>query len=291
MTDIMAGFLGDTQTPIDQYNLLLDSIIGDPEKLIKEIQELMGITIRVASFLNQSFNTTSLEQALLGFDIGFDIGLDTGFDTGSNTQQNVSSAPRLQQTLIAGASNAFNNARTLQQFTTDYQKIALITTTRQTQQNNAKAIEIAVRETATIIESELHLGDEGGTLFTSRELAQLNLKILLKQMQARKNQSPDIADPIAVPIAGPIAGPIAAPIAGPIAATISELMAATATASSAKYGIIADQKTISIDTDTNSLVLSYRLYNNFNREAEIRSRNKLTDTFIKKGTILKVSEQ
>ena len=171
------------------------------------------------------------------------------------------------RTRTSAASNSFSNARTLQDFSTDYESIPVTTTSRQAQQNNSKAIELAVRLVSTIVEAELHRGDEGETLFNDRSQGQQALKVLLQKMQKRKNESSGIS------------------------AQLSQLMAATATASSAKYGILADEKTIEINIDTDTILLSYELYDDYKRENEIRLNNNLTDTFIKKGSILKVSER
>ena len=171
------------------------------------------------------------------------------------------------RTRTSAASNAFSNARELQNFSTGYESVPVTTTSRQVQQDNSKAIQLATRLSATVIEAELHRGDEGETLFNTRGQAQDALKVLLKEMQIRKNESSDVS------------------------AQISQLIAATATASSAKYGILADEKTIEIKADTDTILLSYELYDDYKRENEIRIRNNLTNTFIKKGTILKVQEQ
>lgn len=226
MTAPMTQFLGDTNDLINGFTGSLDALLNEPLKLAQATQDLIGSTVRAASFSN--------------------VGL---------------------RTRTSASSNAFSNTRELQAFETGYESVPVTTTTRQVQQNNSKAIQLLVRQSATVVEAELHQGSEGATLFTTRDQAQQALKTLLKEMQVRKNESSDLSAPL------------------------SQLMAATATASSAQYGILADERTIEIQTDTDSIVLAYELYDDFGRESEIRTRNNLTDTFIKKGTILKVSEQ
>lgn len=225
MTSMITGFLGDTHAEVVEFTSNLDSLINEPFKLIQATQDLIGATVRAASFSNVGIRSRT-----------------------------------------SGASNAFDNSQQLNQFSTGFESIPVTTTTRVIQQNNSEAIQLAVRLSATVVESELHRGDEGSTLFATREQAQQQLKQLLQQMQIRKNESSDIS------------------------AIMSQLMAATATASNAKYGILADEKTIEIQVDTNTMLLAYELYDDYIREDEIRSRNNLTDTFVKKGTILKVSE-
>ena len=225
MTSAITGFLGDTQTEIAEFTSNLDSLINEPFKLIQAMQDLIGATVRAASFSNVGIRSRT-----------------------------------------SAASNAFDNSQQLNQFSTGFESIPVTTTTRAIQQSNSAAIQLSVRLSATVVEAELHRGDEGLTLFATREQAQQQLKQLLQQMQIRKNESSDISS------------------------TISQLMAATATASNAKYGILADEKTIEIQVDTNTMLLAYELYDDYIREDEIRSRNNLTDTFVKKGTVLKVSE-
>lgn len=226
MVDVINTFLGDTNTEVNEFVNDLNTLLNDPFKLIQATQDLIGATVRAASFSN--------------------IGI---------------------RSRVSASSNAFANVRELQTFSTGFEDIPITTTTRQIQQDNSRLIQFAVRLSATVVESELHRGDEGNTLFTSRELAQQALKLLLKQFLTRKNEMSDLAF------------------------EISQLMAAISAASSEKYGILADEKTLVTETDTNTLLLSYELYDDPSRESEIRFKNKLTDTFIKKGTELQVSEQ
>ena len=226
LTEPMTAFLGDTNKLVNDFVGNLDQLLNEPSKLYSSTQDLMGATIRAASFSNAGIRTRT-----------------------------------------SAASNSFNNSRELQNFSTGYESIPITTTSRQVQQKNSKATELATRLIATIVEAELHRGDEGVTLFNTRSEAQQALKTLLKQLQKRKNESSDISS------------------------QLSQLIAATANASSAKYGILADEKTIEINTDTDTILLSYELYDDYERESEIRINNNLTDTFIKKGSILKVSEK
>ncbi len=244
-------------------------ISGQPSFIFQEAKnDFLKMTEVINAFLGDT------NKAVNDYINNLDASINEPFKLIQNTQDLIAATVRAAsfsnvgiRQRVSASSNSFANARALQTFSTGYENIALTTSTRMVQQENAKAIQFAVRLSATVVESELHRGDEGETLFASRTTAQQALKTLLKQMLLRRNETTELSN------------------------QISKMMAATATASSAKYGILADQKTITIAIDTNSLLLAYELYDNIEREEEIRLKNNLTDSFIKKGSILTVSEK
>lgn len=259
------------QTDQDSINIFSESynIANEPAFLFESAKaDFLKMTAEMTAFLGD----TASEVA--EFTNELDSLLDEPAELIAKTQALIGATVRAAsfenfglRTRTSGASNAFSNSRVLQNFSTDFESIPVTTSTREIQQKNSEAIQLAVRTGATVVEAQLHRGDEGETLFNTRQEAQAALQTLLRSMQLRKNESSELSP------------------------SMARLMATTATASSAKYGILADEKTIEIQVDTDSVLLAYELYDDYLREEEIRVRNNLTDTFIKKGSILQVAEQ
>ena len=234
MTNTISQFLAAPVGVISSFTNALETIITTPETLINETQQLIATAIRAASI--DAF--------------------------GSSTQNGTGLRSR-----TTASGNAFTNARDLQTFATGWQDLPTDTNTQITARNNSRAIEIAVRASAAEVEVDLHLGQEGATLYQSQEEANQATRSVLSHLTEIKSESADLAT------------------------ETTELMVATATAANALYGLLAQVREITVQNDTDTIVLSYELYDELEREEEIRINNELTDTFVPRGTTLRVLEK
>lgn len=234
MTNTMSQFLAAPIGVISSFTNALETIINTPETLINEVQQLIAATIRAASI--DAFGSTTQDA--------------TGLRS---------------RTTAAG--NAFRNARDLQTFATGWQDLPTDTNTQITARNNSQAIELAVRASAAEVEVDLHLGQEGATLYASQDQANDATRNVLAHLNEIKTQTADLSN------------------------ETTELMVATATAANSLYGLLAEVREITVENDTDTIILSYELYDTLEREEEIRINNDLTDAFVPRGTILRVLEK
>lgn len=234
MTNTISQFLAAPAGVISSFTNALETIINTPETLINETQQLIAATIRAASI-----------------------------DAFSSSTQNGTGL----RSRTTAAGNAFTNARDLETFATGWQDLPTDTNTQITARNNSQAIELAVRASAAEVEVDLHLGQEGATLYQSQDQANQATRSVLSHLTEIKSQSADLSN------------------------ETTELMVATATAANALYGLLAQVREITVENDTDTIVLSYELYDDLEREEEIRIGNELTDTFVPRGATLRVLEK